>query len=852
MRVTAVATAICVSLVSLSVAQEVRAAIRKQTHIPAQPLEPALQALARVCDLQVVYRTEIVGQRLSEGVSGDVTADEALQKILSGTGLTYMYLDEKTVTIVPPSAPATDSPRGDSAPIELQEIVVTGSHIRGAESSSPVVKRTQEQMLDAGQNSLREVLRTIPQNFSGGQNPGTGFGLGSTAAGSGNLTGASTLNLRGVGNQATLTLLNGHRLAYASSSNSVDISSIPFGAVERIEIVADGSSALYGADAVVGVANIILKRDYEGVDASARFGVSTEGGNEQQQYGLTSGTTWDGGGILVAAEYQNTEAIEASQRSYAKYRAPGLGLMPELENQSVLVSGHQQLASNLSFEFDGFYAERTSYYTYANDLRGSYLLNGGNQDSQAESFVLAPSLKLELGGDWRTSLSTMVGHDYADFYQEAYLNNAIISAATIGFNNKTASVEINADGPLFALPAGMVRAAVGGGYREQAMRQTNTFAKAKEQETYFAFAELNLPLFQTLSASAAVRYEDYPDIGDVTTPKLGLIYSPTPDFDLKASWGRSFRAPSIYQTYVQANIVVRPASIYGGTGYPANASALYMLVGGRELKPERAKTWSATLDLHPRAISNLQVELSYFNIDYTDRILAPITYSARSLSDPIYRDLVNLSPSDADKTAAIAAAVASGGTFFNQLGRPYDPADVVAIIDNRTANVAEQNIRGVDATVAYSWDLQTRGSLTFTGYASYMDSKQKLSSLQPYVDLSGSVFNPPHLRGNVGVVWGLDALTLSSFVNYVGGVQDVQITPSRDVSSMTTLDLTARYQVPDGPSLFRNIELMLSMQNVFDAQPDSIYTSSSIFHPYDSTNYSPVGRFVRFGISRHW
>lgn len=102
------------------------------------------------------------------------------------------------------------------------------------------------------------------------------------------------------------------------------------------------------------------------------------------------------------------------------------------------------------------------------------------------------------------------------------------------------------------------------------------------------------------------------------------------------------------------------------------------------------------------------------------------------------------------------------------------------------------------------------------------------------------------------MVWGMDALTLSSFVNYIGGVEDVQITPSRDVSAMTTLDLTARYEVPDGPSLFRNIELMLSVQNVFDAQPDTIYTSSTIFHPCDSTHYSPVGRFVRLGISRHW
>ena len=145
MRVTAVATAICFSLVSLSLAQEVRAAIRKPTYIPAQPLEPALQALAKVCDLQVVYRTEVVSEQQSNGIAGDVTADEALRGMLSGTGLTYRYLDANTVTIVseagqdpasaedapPRTAPQTQSslPETNGA-IELQEVTVTGSRIK--------------------------------------------------------------------------------------------------------------------------------------------------------------------------------------------------------------------------------------------------------------------------------------------------------------------------------------------------------------------------------------------------------------------------------------------------------------------------------------------------------------------------------------------------------------------------------------------------------------------------------------------------------------------------------------------------------------------------------------------------
>src|SRR3546814_1212331 len=86
-----------------------------------------------------------------------------------------------------------------------------------------------------------------------------------------NLASTSTLNLRGLGPDATLTLINGHRIAYDGAFQGVDISAIPLAALDRLEIVADGASALYGSDAVGGVANIILRRDFDGIWSSARI-----------------------------------------------------------------------------------------------------------------------------------------------------------------------------------------------------------------------------------------------------------------------------------------------------------------------------------------------------------------------------------------------------------------------------------------------------------------------------------------------------------------------------------------------------------------------------------------------------
>ena len=140
-------------------------------------------------------------------------------------------------------------------PDERGTIVVTGSRIRGAAVAGDVITLDQEAIIAAGQVDLGEAIRSLPQNFSGGQNPGIGTGAGLINS---NLNSASSANLRGLGPDATLTLLNGHRLPYDSAFGGVDISAIPLAALDRIEVLPDGASALYGSDAVAGVVNVIL------------------------------------------------------------------------------------------------------------------------------------------------------------------------------------------------------------------------------------------------------------------------------------------------------------------------------------------------------------------------------------------------------------------------------------------------------------------------------------------------------------------------------------------------------------------------------------------------------------------
>ncbi len=241
---------------------------------------------------------------------GTLTAEQALEKLLEGSGFkakrdpsgALMILKNDGSAPVPPArmrltpSKASDARNDETKVTDIEKMTVTGTRIRGGTTPSPVVTIGSENIKEEGFNDLGEVIRSVPQNFTGGQNPGVLMG---NVTGGGmvnqNLTGGSGLNLRGLGPDASLTLLNGHRMPYSGFVQAVDISAIPVEAVERVEIVADGASAIYGSDAVGGVANVILKSDYDGATVGTRYGAATEGGLVTHEYNVTAGTTWSGG-----------------------------------------------------------------------------------------------------------------------------------------------------------------------------------------------------------------------------------------------------------------------------------------------------------------------------------------------------------------------------------------------------------------------------------------------------------------------------------------------------------------------------------------------------------------------------
>lgn len=188
---------------------------------------------------------------------------------------------------------------------QLQKVTVTGSNIKrvNVETASPIQIITKEELVRGGATSLNEVLRNISSNVGGINEDRTG----------GFSAGAAGLNLRGIGSQATLMLINGRRLAaYAQpefQTTFVDLNSIPIGAVERIEILKDGASAIYGSEAMAGVVNIILRNSFEGLVIDGSVGRSEYGDGQQVRSSVSAGV-----GSLIEDHFNAYVTLDVRQR----------------------------------------------------------------------------------------------------------------------------------------------------------------------------------------------------------------------------------------------------------------------------------------------------------------------------------------------------------------------------------------------------------------------------------------------------------------------------------------------------------------------------------------------------------
>jgi outer membrane receptor protein involved in Fe transport len=194
---------------------------------------------------------------------------------------------------------------------DVERIQITGSKIKRTdiETASPVSVITSADISISGISNVEDLLQEM--SFSAGV-----AGNATNAYWTNGGYGTAQVNLRGLGIKRTLVLLNGRRVVGGGTgaNSSVDLNMIPSSMIERIEVLKDGASAIYGADAVAGVVNIITKKEFEGAEFNAKAGMTDKGDGENQDINLTLGSDFDRGNAVVNISYANTSAVRQSDR----------------------------------------------------------------------------------------------------------------------------------------------------------------------------------------------------------------------------------------------------------------------------------------------------------------------------------------------------------------------------------------------------------------------------------------------------------------------------------------------------------------------------------------------------------
>ena len=842
----------------------------------------------------------------------------------------------------------------------LDEVIVTGSHIRGEASAGSHVQVLELGDIDAsGYGTVQDVLNTVPQNYGGGAAEDFNTALGNFNRGVG-------VNLRGLGSDATLVLVNGRRQALSGTEgNFVDISSIPTSAVERIEVLSDGASAIYGSDAIGGVVNIVMRDRYDGAETRARIGSAD--GAEEWSVSQVFGKSWTTGHALIGYQYNERDELARADRDYTSsadqrryggddFRStfsnpgnildpstfqpafaipagqdgrsltpadllsgvPNAGdpfgggdLFPHQELQAAYLSVDQRLGDRWSVSLDARYAERrvdlrvlglpaflvvpasNAFYVDAFGDGAPLLMSYSmlddlgpiTADGQTDTFSGTLGASLDLAQGWRLQAAGSYSEEALEWrgsniYDADALQAALAdSDPATAFNpfadgsgtnpatieglrdeqhesSRAAASSFNAiaDGPLFDLPGGPAKLAVGIDYREETLKSGAVTRVDLSRDVFAGFAEVAMPLLAgsstrgepALEMSLAARYEDYSDFGTTLDPKVGLSWVPHPAVRARATWGTSFKAPRLI------DINETPASTYAQlTAYPDPQSpfgqSIVLARFGKNavLQEETATIWTAGLDFRLGSDAAPSLSLTYFDIDYQDRIAEggpAADPSSILLQEDQWAEVIQRNPSTAD-----VAALCNGPQFIG------DPASCVAtppaaIIDQRLRNFGSLRVQGIDLMLSGETSLSW-GDLSASFNGTHLLEYERFATDQsPGFDVVDTVGNPPALRLRGSVSWRLQGWSANAFVNYMGAYTDDLSVPHRRVGSWTTADLRFAYRSRDDASWLSGTEVALSATNVLDEPPPFVNSQ----HGYDFVNADLMGRVISAQLSKAW
>jgi iron complex outermembrane recepter protein len=528
-------------------------------------------------------------------------------------------------------------------------------------------------------------------------------------------------------------------------------------------------------------------------------------------------------------------------------------------------------------------------YSFAHDY-GPSVFSAGSQ-----VYMGTVGSKLQIGETWQATLSESYGrqslrsNEYNQVDQDAlaaYLadpNPATAFDPFGGTNPETlaaikrdyplqarSTVEYTrlvADGSVFSMPAGEAKLAIGVERREEGLFHDvsdplnpteATIPQSYSRHIASLFSQLELPLLgdpanpravPRLELNVAGRYEHYSDFGGTFNPTFRIQWIPIQAVKLRASWGRSFRAPTLDNLYdTSANaagevVLPDPRS-------PSGRSLVLVEQGSNpNLKQETAKTWTAGIDFALPFVVGSTFSLTYYSIAYDGRIVQPGADNPLAIltDEKEWAAVITRNPTPAQIQAVCDSP------YYQGLVSSCLTSSPAAIIDGRLANLSATKTTGLDVEAHDSFG-GALGTLSLGVTGNYVFKfDQAVTDSLPATDIVNTVENPLalRLRGTIG--WyregpeqpgpGIDLA-----VNYTGGYKNPDSTFVPDVSPWTTVDVRVTYRTRQGMGWLGEMEFSLNATNLFNRDPPFV----DVVYGYDANNVQPIGRVLSADVSKRW
>ncbi len=848
--------------------------------IPAEDMARALLDLGRQAHIQVILRNAPLRGLRSSALEGRYSLRVALQKLLRGSALTYA-LSEHTLDILPKThsgakpqsagdagsrrlriTPSTESKRSRSVqvsrstkqrarpmPPNLHEVLVTGTHISGGPPpSEPMITITQQDIRESGYQSVEQLMDSLPENFNSVGSEQNGF---QSQTDAGNVGYGAAADLMGLGYGSTLVLVNGHRLAPAGINGAfTDISVIPLSAVKRVDILTDGASAIYGADAIGGVVNYVLRAHQRGGETSLEYGGVTHGNLKDYRISQSYGWNWSSGYALASYEYHDASPLNVLDRPFSAAAAPG-DLIPGLTQNSVYLTATQSLGNRATLNAEGFYSHRRNTETVAD---GTQPLSGYAETSQ-HLYALASTVRLPDSWALHARVSTG-GNDTRE---------SSIYGALAG-DDKLETASTTANGPLYAWAAGSIKGALGLQVRYEALSSLFTGLYAltdinKHRTVESAFAETQVPLLASgrlnarnpsLVLDVAGRVDRYSDFGTSLNPRAGIAYRPVRGLKIRGTISTSFKAPNFYQLYGgQDSELVNSPEPQLPTGQ--SVALVYLYGSNPNLRAETSTEWTAGIDVAPRVLRGFTTEFTYYHVRFKDRITDLGIPLLAALDQPSeYAPYIERNPS----VAQLESWATPEHGYFNLtaypgLGPVRSLLDAVAIADDRFQNVGQTQTSGLIANIDYVRQMdELHFHVGFNGAYLFEFKNISVPGAAPYSALN-TLDNPVNFRGRVTAGMNTRSWAVTTFINYVNHYRDISTGAPVPVASWTTINLTGSYRLRRIAGVWGRPRISISCVNCLDRAPPAVRLIGD-YLGYDPANANALGRFVTAAITVRW